>query len=159
MTSAPRTTVSHWVLIIIGLGMAVVVSGCANLAATDATSKTAANPPGTVKHVDATNTDQVVLTAEAATLLGIATQPVRDEQVGTGTRAVVPYAAVLYDESGQAWTYVRLGPLVFVREQITIESIQGDRVILAKGPATGTSVVTVGATELSGTEFGVSGDE
>jgi hypothetical protein len=141
------------------IGMAVVVSGCANPTGTDAAAEAEANPPGTVKHIDATNTDQVILTADAATLLGIMTQPVRDEQVGTGTRAVMPYAAILYDESGEAWTYVNPEPLTFVRERITIESIQGDRVILAKGPATGTSVVTVGATELYGTEFGVSGDE
>ena len=35
-----------------------------------------------------------------------------------------------------------------------VDRIDGERAILAKGPAPGTAVVTVGATELWGVEYG-----
>jgi hypothetical protein len=161
MTPASRTTVARWVLILFGfIAVPPVIAGCSALTDNDsATTETDEAPPGTVRHVEGTDLDQVVLTADAATRLGIATQLVREEQVGAGVKTVMSYAAILYDASGDTWVYVSREPLVFVRERITVESIEGDRAILSSGPAAGTSVVTVGATELYGTEFGVSGDE
>jgi hypothetical protein len=161
MTPASRTTVARWALILFGfIAVAPVTTGCSALIDDDsAASETDDAPPGTVKHVDGTDLDQVVLTADAAKRLGIATQPVREERVGTAVKTVISYAAILYDASGDTWAYISREPLVFVREQVSVESIDGDRVILTRGPAAGTSVVTVGATELYGTEFGVSGDE
>jgi hypothetical protein len=35
---------------------------------------------------------------------------------------------------------------------VVVETIEGDRVILADGPASGTALVTVGAAELMGVE-------
>jgi hypothetical protein len=66
---------------------------------------------------------------------------------------------VLYDASGDTWTYTNPEPMVYVRAHITVDSIQGDQATLSSGPAAGTQVVGVGAVELYGTEFGVSGDE
>jgi hypothetical protein len=43
---------------------------------------------------------------------------------------------------------------VFQRADITVDRIEGERAILAKGPAPGTAVVTIGATELWGVEYG-----
>lgn len=71
-------------------------------------------------------------------------------------RKVVPYAAVLYGVNGETWVYTNPEALVFVREAIAVDYIEGDRVILSDGPAVGTPVVTVGAAELFGTETGVS---
>ena len=73
-------------------------------------------------------------------------------QVDGIDRLVVPYAALLYDTSGQAWVYVNVEPLVFMRQAITVDSIQGDQVILSEGPEAGANVVTLGATELYGSE-------
>jgi hypothetical protein len=115
--------------------------------------------PGRVEHIAGSNISRVVLTAEAAKRLDIATQPVRDEPAAGSLRKVISYAAVLYEASGATYTFTNPEPLVFVRAPITVDSIQGDRAILSAGPAAGTPVVTVGATELYGTEFGVSGDE
>jgi membrane fusion protein, heavy metal efflux system len=42
-----------------------------------------------------------------------------------------------------------------MRERVTVEFIEGDQAVLSKGPAEGSAVVTVGAAELYGTEFGV----
>jgi hypothetical protein len=66
---------------------------------------------------------------------------------------VVPYAAVLYDAHGDAWTYTSPEPLTFVRHRITVDNIQGDLAFLSSGPPVGTLVVTVGAAELYGAEF------
>jgi hypothetical protein len=69
---------------------------------------------------------------------------------------VVPYAAVLYGVHGETWVYSNPEPLVFVRQPIMIDYIEGDRAYLSEGPEVGTAVVTVGAAELFGTETGVS---
>jgi hypothetical protein len=71
-------------------------------------------------------------------------------------RKVVPYAAVLYGVNGETWVYSNPEPLVFVRQPIVVDYIEGDLAILSEGPETGTEVVTVGAAELFGTETGVS---
>lgn len=73
---------------------------------------------------------------------------------GGGQRKIIPYTAVLYDPQGDTWTYTTAEPLVFVRHPITIDYIEGDEAILTDGPQIGTSVVTVGAAELFGLEFG-----
>ncbi len=69
---------------------------------------------------------------------------------------VVPYAAVLYGVNGETWVYTNPEPLVFVREAIAIDYIEGDQAFLSEGPQAGTAVVTVGGAELFGTETGVS---
>ena len=74
---------------------------------------------------------------------------------GAQTRKVVPSGAVLYDAQGKTWVYTNPEPLVYVRHPITVDYFDGDRVILSSdGPATGTTVVTVGAAELFGAEYG-----
>ena len=59
----------------------------------------------------------------------------------------------LYDAKGGSWVYTTSEPLVFTRHPIKIDFTEGDLAVLAEGPATGTSVVTMGATELWGSEF------
>ena len=67
----------------------------------------------------------------------------------------MPYAALLYDTDGRAWAYTSPEPLIFVRSRLTIERIEAQNVFLLNGPPPGTSVVTVGAAELFGTELGI----
>jgi hypothetical protein len=62
---------------------------------------------------------------------------------------------VLYDAAGDTWTFTNPEPLVFVRQRISVTYIDGNRAVLADGPAPGTPVVTVGAAELYGAELGV----
>ncbi len=69
---------------------------------------------------------------------------------------VIPYAAVLYGVHGETWVYSNPEPLIFVRQPIVIDYIEGDLAYLSEGPQVGTAVVTVGAAELFGTETGVS---
>ncbi len=75
---------------------------------------------------------------------------------GSGTqRSVAPYAAVIYGLQGDTWLYTNPEPMTYVREPVTIDYIDGELAVLAEGPPAGTVVVTAGAAELYGTEFGV----
>ncbi len=135
-------------LLIAGLG----------LAACGQTSPVAAGkekPSKVEKVAGADNLSRVTLTPKAAERLGIQTAPVREEPVGGAQRKVVPYGALLYDAKGDTWVYTSPEPLVFVRQAVAVERIDGDLVILTEGPEVGTPVVTVGAPELYGTEYGV----
>ena len=108
--------------------------------------------PAKVEHLEGANPTSVVLTEEAAQRLDIQTAPVREEQVSGALRRVVPYAAVLYDAQGDTWLYTSPEPLTFVRNPIVVDHIDGDTAILSDGPPSGMAVVTVGATELFGSE-------
>ncbi len=71
---------------------------------------------------------------------------------GAEAQKVVPYSAVYYDATGDAWVYVNTAPLTFVRERITVERVAGERAILSSGPDVGTRVATVGVSLLYGAE-------
>jgi hypothetical protein len=121
--------------------------------------------PATVEPVEGSELSRVLLSARAAERLGIETAAVRDTQVtfmpaslstaGPAQWRAIPYSAVLYDPNGNTWTYTSPDSLVFVRHPISVEYIEGDVAVLSSGPPAGMSVVTVGAAELFGTEFGV----
>jgi hypothetical protein len=74
---------------------------------------------------------------------------------GQPLRKLVPYSAVLYDLRGDTWTYMRSAPLTFVRQRVTLDYIDGETAVLLDGPAAGSDVVSIGATELFGSEFKV----
>jgi len=67
----------------------------------------------------------------------------------------VPYSSLIYDFQGKTWVYTSVGPRTFVRHQVEIDKIIGDRVLLKSGPAAGTVVATVAVAQLYGTEFAV----
>lgn len=68
---------------------------------------------------------------------------------------VVPYSAILVDAFGGTWLYEAQEGGVFVRHRVVVSDRVGDSAVLQQGPPVGTRVVTVGAAELFGTEFGV----
>ncbi len=68
---------------------------------------------------------------------------------------LIPYSAVLYDVKGAAWVYINTEPLVYKRQPISVDYIQGQMAYLSEGPSAGTLVVTRGAAELYGAETGV----
>jgi hypothetical protein len=134
----------------------ILLFACLPLAACKHTSETAAEEeagPAKVEHLDGAEPTRVTLTEEAARRLDIQTDEIRDMQIGGAQRKVIPYAAVLYDTEGNTWTYSSPEPLVFVRHRIVVDRIEGEKVVLSEGPATGTAVVTVGAQELYGSEL------
>ena len=112
--------------------------------------------PATVETIPGASLSRVLLTEKAVERLGIATTPVGNLGAGPkGPRSVVPYSAVLYGVNGETTVYTNPEPLVFVRHAVVVEAIEGDLALVTDGPAPGTQVVTVGAAELFGTEFGV----
>ena len=99
---------------------------------------------------------RVILEPKAAERIGLQTAQIVEQNMTiggkTGTRKVVPYGAIMYDTKGDTWTFTNPEPLVFVRHKVVVEHIEGDQVVLSDGPASGTAIVTVGATELMGAE-------
>ena len=92
----------------------------------------------------------VTITELAAEQVGLETVMVKKTKVGTS----VPYASVLYDaEGGQPYVFINPEGLTFHREDVDITGIDGDTVHLAKGPAVGTRVVTVGLPQIHGAEL------
>jgi RND family efflux transporter MFP subunit len=74
---------------------------------------------------------------------------------GRRQNLVVPFKAVLYDVHGGAWVYEEMEPHVYARKRVAVEYVDGDDAVLVAGPPAGARVVTDGAAELFGTEFGV----
>lgn len=126
-------------------------------------------PPATLKSIPGSEIKQVNLTQQAVHRLGIRTAAVRTAKAPThlaiplhgrqGTYRVIPYSAVVYDNDGSTWAFVNTAPRTFVRQRITVGAIQGSTAVLTAGPAAGAAVVTVGAPELLGTEYNISGEE
>ena len=123
----------------------LVLSACGGTAQEDASES-----PAAVEQIKGTELNRVTLTPEAAKRLDVQTVAARS----AGKRTVIPYAAVLYDPDGRTWTYTSPEQLVFVRKDINVDRIDGDSAILTAGPSPGTAVVTVGADELWGVEYG-----
>jgi RND family efflux transporter MFP subunit len=69
-------------------------------------------------------------------------------------RLVVPRAALLIDAFGGTWVYEATDARVFVRRRVAVADLVGDLAVLDQGPEPGVTVVTAGAAELFGTEFG-----
>ena len=136
---------SRWIAAVLVLLVPLLVTACGGTSGEEATT-----PPAVTEHVKGTDIIRVTLTAEAAKRLGVETTKVRSD----GGRAVIPYAAVLYDPNGETWTYTNPKPLVFEREDISVARFDGNSAILSKGPPIGTAIVTVGATEIWGVEYG-----
>jgi hypothetical protein len=92
---------------------------------------------------------KVTLTQEGADRTGLKTEKVRE----SGGDKVVPYAALIYDPEGKTYVYTAPKPLTYLREEVKVDRIAGNRVLVSKGPSAGTEVVTVGAAEVYGTEL------
>lgn len=129
-------------LIIVVLVIAGLLSACAPKA-----EKVEKIEPFQLEVIEGSDFQRVILTEKAAQRLDIQTTPVSGN--------VIPYAAVLYGLHGETWTYTNPEPLVFVREPIVIDHIEGDSAFLSEGPDTGTAVVIIGVAELYGAEVGV----
>lgn len=93
----------------------------------------------------------VEFTPEGAERTGLRTAIVRRNGRGVS----VPYAALLYDPEGKTYVYESPRELRYVREEVRVNRVESGRVLLSRGPAPGTRVVTTGAVEVYGTELEV----
>lgn len=71
------------------------------------------------------------------------------------TSLSLPWSAVLYDMYGGTWVYVKTSPLVYSRRRVEVGHIIGDKAVITRGVEAGDEVVSQGAAEIFGTEFGV----
>ena len=89
---------------------------------------------------------------------GAARVDVQTAEVSRGAgHKVIPYEALIYNDEAKTFVYTSTKPLSYERVPITVDRITDERVLLSKGPAVGTKVVTVGATEVYGAELDIAG--
>jgi len=141
---------NRWIVLIMVMIAALVLTACSRAAAIQGKSE-----PAKVEPIEGTEFNQVILTDKAAQRLGIELDSVREEDIDGEQRMVMPYAAVIYGLTGEAWAYTSPDGLSFRREPITIDFIVGDTVVLYDGPSVGTDVAVVGVAELYGADTGI----
>ncbi len=73
---------------------------------------------------------------------------------GTKAGLVVPLAALLRDYDGGVWVYESIGSHKYARRRVRVDGVVGDMASLSAGPKAGAKVVTDGAAEVFGSEFG-----
>ncbi len=126
-----------------------VLTGCAELE-----TKTAATyQPASLESSTPDGPKKVTFTKEAAARVALQTSVV----AARGERLEVDHAALVFDKTGAPWVFAVVAPLSFQRVAVEIDDIDGDRMLLDRGPAPGTEVVTQGAAEVWGAELGISG--
>lgn len=154
-----------WSVLASGAAIVAVAAGLPwQTAANAAVVKTA---PAVVEAIPGSTLKKITLTQRAAERIGVKTAAVVEElrpaEAGQSAATppekckVVPYSAVLYDVDGSTWVYTSSAPLSYVRQAIKIETIAGNKVMLAEGPAIGTEIVITGAVQIFGAEFKVGG--
>ena len=151
-TSRPRFSKSRPRLLAIGLAVAACglsLTGCKEVEEESA----AGYEPAKIEEIKDTDFHRVSFTTEAARRIRLETASVRRSR----SEEVVPYEALIYDAEGKTYVYKSPKPLSYVREEVEVDRIDGDRVLLKEGPRAGTKVVTVGAAEVYGTELEIAG--
>ena len=131
-----------------GLALALSLSGCAELEE----EKPETYQPAQLKAVGP-KLKQVTFTSLAAEQVDLTTKKASRE----GRYTVVDYAALIYDGQGVPWVYTVREPLTFLRSQVSVDRIEGQRVLISRGLTPGTEVVTTGAAEVYGAELNIAG--
>lgn len=140
-------------LLLVALIGVLSLAGCAKIEQTAAKAK----DPFVLEPIE--GTDLVRLLVEPATVKRTAVKTgkvdglVRFGSESEGRR--IPYASVLYLPDGTTFVYTNPLPNTYVRAPIAVDYIEGQVAVLTSGPEPGTKVVTDGAAELWGMEFGV----
>jgi multidrug efflux pump subunit AcrA (membrane-fusion protein) len=116
--------------------------------------------PAHVDHKEGEDIHKITLTEKAVERIDVKTAPVREGKIegapdNEASRSVVPYSALIYFADGTAHVYTNPEKNVFIRQPVEVDYIEGDMVVLKSGPAPGTQVASMGATEIYGTEVGV----
>ena len=71
-----------------------------------------------------------------------------------GGGILTPASAILRDIHGGEWVYVRVAPRAYERRRVEVASLQNDQALVVRGLLAGAEVVSAGAMELFGAEFG-----
>ncbi len=73
---------------------------------------------------------------------------------GGSNATVIPASALLHDIHGGVWVYEQTAPHLFTRRRVEVRDTTGGLAVLLRGPKPGALIVTTGAAELYGVEFG-----
>jgi len=73
---------------------------------------------------------------------------------GTSQGLAVPTAAIVRDINGGEWVYQKTAPNTYVRQRIEVAGVSQGQALLSRGLSSNAEIVTDGAAELFGTEFG-----
>jgi hypothetical protein len=133
---------------LVSIAAAIALGGCTEV---ETESATGYEPAALEPVKGSEDLQKVTFTAEGARRVGLET----GEVSRSGKRLVVPYAALLYDPEGKTYVYASPKPLEYLRARVKVDRIEDGRVLLTDGPPAGTRVVTVGVTEVYGTELEV----
>lgn len=128
---------------------ALILAGCG----VQASTYEKIEPYTLIKGEDGINI--VKITEKAAERIQVNSTAVVEEQTENGSRLVVPYGALIYDTSGRTWVYTNPELLTYIRQEVAVDFIEGDKVFLTEGPETGTAVAVTAVAELYGTDTGV----
>jgi hypothetical protein len=139
---------SRWIVTALAVALLSLLGACGG------SSETTSDEPAVVEEIEGSELSRVTLTPEAAERLDIKTAAVEESK---GAK-VVPYSAVVYSPTGETWTYTNPEGLTFVRQRVVVRRVDGDQVVLSKGPEAGTKIATVGVPELYGAEAGIGAD-
>src|SRR3990172_11017045 len=96
--------------------------------------------PAQVDKIEGSELSRVTLTEKAAERIGLETASVREQELDGSSRKVVPYSSLIYDPQGRTWIYTSPQLRTFVRQQVEVDTIDGDVVLLIDGPPVGTKI-------------------
>jgi hypothetical protein len=134
---------------LVGVGLALVAAAMVLTACQEVPSNQVKSQPYEVVPIKGTDLNLVKLADEIAARIDLQTAKVDVN----GTGKVVPHLALIYNPDGKAFVYTKPKRQTYVRAPVDVDRVEGDQVMLAKGPPVGTVVVTVGAAELLATEY------
>ena len=90
--------------------------------------------PAQVDKIEGSELSRVTLTEKAAERIGLETASVREQELDGSLRQVVPYSSLIYDPKGRTWVYTSPQPRTFVRQQVEVDSIDGDWEFFSRFP-------------------------
>jgi hypothetical protein len=113
--------------------------------------------PYKIQKIAGTDLAYLRLEPKAVERAEMRTEPVLAMTSGgaTTSSASIPYAALMFAPDGGTFVYTNPDGSTFLRHSVAVERYDGTRVWVTNGPPAGTRVVTDGAAELWGVEFGV----
>jgi len=129
--------------------LVLLVGGCAEIEEEDAETY----QPAVLQPVEHSTLKVVTFTALAAEQVELTTERATRD----GRHTVVDHEALIYDGMGKPWVYTMTKPLTYLRAPITVDHVDDGLVMISRGLAPGTDVVTVGASEVYGAELGIAG--
>jgi hypothetical protein len=134
--------------------VALLVAGIALPGCTEVESDTVEGyEPARLEQIEGSELKRVTFTREGAARTDLRRGPVQRR----GGRRAIPYAALIYDGDGKTYVYLAETPLSFIRAEVVVDHIEGDRALLRDGPPVGSQVVTTGAAEVHGAELEIGG--